>query len=295
MQDSPTLENQACSLHEWDGLRSRLLFAFDEPLPDGKADGTYDRPAQYGAVLVRRGWMTVESPEHRVTAQAGQWLFCFAEHVRQVLSHDVHVLALRFTNQWAGGSLFFDARMDVFAVDAADHPAIERLAMGLIRGLGPMRLFAENPVFTYRRRTRLSLDDYLTHKRLMLEWITLMCALLPGYGVSLKYPKGADARLLKAMDLIDDLPLSEPFPRGAVEGVSGLTLQQLDRLARASFDTTLRQYWDRRRAQRARFELRRDASSIKQIAFDLGFKRLSHFSAWFKRHSGMPPRAFRDT
>ena len=30
------------------------------------------------------------------------------------------------------------------------------------------------------------------------------------------------------------------------------------------------------------------------LALDLGFKHLSHFSKWFKRHTGRPPQAVRE-
>src|SRR5690606_27512910 len=53
---SESADSSACSLHEWEGLRSELLFAFERAIPGGQADGAYVRRAQIGAVLVRRGW-----------------------------------------------------------------------------------------------------------------------------------------------------------------------------------------------------------------------------------------------
>jgi AraC-like DNA-binding protein len=32
---------------------------------------------------------------------------------------------------------------------------------------------------------------------------------------------------------------------------------------------------------------------IKEICYQLGFKQASHFAAWFRRHSGSYPQAFR--
>jgi AraC-like DNA-binding protein len=32
---------------------------------------------------------------------------------------------------------------------------------------------------------------------------------------------------------------------------------------------------------------------VKEIAYELGFSSLPHFSAWFRRRNGLSPRAFR--
>lgn len=97
------------------------------------------------------------------------------------------------------------------------------------------------------------------------------------------------------MSIIDELPLSAALPRKLLEGASGLMLQPLDHLCRDAFGMTVRQYWDRRRLRHAPFELRSPAASGKEIAMRLGFVRLSHFSRWFKRHTGLPPRIPQDS
>jgi AraC-like DNA-binding protein len=37
------------------------------------------------------------------------------------------------------------------------------------------------------------------------------------------------------------------------------------------------------------------SATVKEVAFELGFSSLSHFSAWFRRQHGLPPREFRLT
>ena len=74
--------------------------------------------------------------------------------------------------------------------------------------------------------------------------------------------------------------------------LSGLSTSRLDRLCAQTYGFTTHQYWDRRRLERAKMLLAAYATPIKQVAFKLGFLQLSHFSAWFKRHTGTSPRAF---
>jgi len=58
--------------------------------------------------------------------------------------------------------------------------------------------------------------------------------------------------------------------------------------------TTPHQFWDRLRIEQAQNRLRQPDIRIKEVAIDLGFKHLSHFSKWFKRHTGTPPQAVRE-
>jgi AraC-like DNA-binding protein len=54
------------------------------------------------------------------------------------------------------------------------------------------------------------------------------------------------------------------------------------------------QVWlERRRLDAARQRLVSEDTPLKEIAFALGFRHPPHFTAWFKRHTGMTPTAFR--
>jgi AraC-like DNA-binding protein len=54
------------------------------------------------------------------------------------------------------------------------------------------------------------------------------------------------------------------------------------------------QVWlERRRLEAARQRLTSEDTPLKEIAFTLGFRHPSHFTTWFKRHTGMTPTAFR--
>jgi transcriptional regulator GlxA family with amidase domain len=66
----------------------------------------------------------------------------------------------------------------------------------------------------------------------------------------------------------------------------GVSPNHLIRLFRKELQTTPQQLWDRLRLEHARSHLRQPDVRVKEVAIDLGFKHLSHFSKWFKKHTG---------
>lgn len=293
MVTTPKNPPLTCSLHDWDALRSQLLFALDNPIPDGSADGTYARHGQYSAHLIRRGWLRMDAEGERVEVRPGQWLFCFADRIHQQLSPDMHILSIRMSNAWPNDTQLFHATRKTLVLNAAEHPQLELLAVALVADMGAVEQRTENPIFTYRWRTRLDFDTYMRHQQHVLAWTVLAADIVQQHGWTLRIPRGIDTRLAKVLALLDDLEINAPFPRAPLQGVGGLTVKQLDRMCRSALGMTLRGYWDQRRLHAARFRLDQPASSIKETAVELGFAQLSHFSAWFKRYTGLSPRAYR--
>ena len=52
-------------------------------------------------------------------------------------------------------------------------------------------------------------------------------------------------------------------------------------------------FMERRRLNVARERIVTDHATLKEIAFALGFRHASHFTAWFRRHTGVSPSAYR--
>ena len=64
---------------------------------------------------------------------------------------------------------------------------------------------------------------------------------------------------------------------------------------RQQVGTTPKRYFDERRRAACRRLMAGSEIPIKEIALELGFRRLSDFSAWFRAGEGMAPRDFRRT
>jgi AraC-like DNA-binding protein len=67
--------------------------------------------------------------------------------------------------------------------------------------------------------------------------------------------------------------------------------RQLQRYTRAMFHQSPQDWLDEQRLMLARYQLQK-LRSAKRVAYELGFKQLSHFSRQFKRFHGLSPREF---
>ena len=74
----------------------------------------------------------------------------------------------------------------------------------------------------------------------------------------------------------------------------GLSVSQLNRLFVRQFGFSSLGYFERRRKEQALAALQGSAHTIKEIAFELGFSSLSHFSAWVTQQFGMAPSLVRE-
>jgi len=71
-----------------------------------------------------------------------------------------------------------------------------------------------------------------------------------------------------------------------------LSQNHLIRLFRRELQTTPGKYHDRLRVEHARHRLLQPETRIKEVAIELGFTHLPHFSKWFKNACGTTPRAY---
>jgi AraC-like DNA-binding protein len=99
------------------------------------------------------------------------------------------------------------------------------------------------------------------------------------------------AWLRRARELLDDCP-AEPHGLAAVAAAAGVHPGHLARAFRSHYRCTLGEYLRRLRVERA-CRLLRGNTPLAEIALATGFADQSHFSAVFKRYTGMTPAAYR--
>lgn len=79
------------------------------------------------------------------------------------------------------------------------------------------------------------------------------------------------------------------FRAGALAQLCGVSLRTLQRHFQKQYQLTVSSWMRGVRLQEAYSRLKA-GQTIKQAAFDLGYKQLSHFSRDFKMHFGVSPR-----
>lgn len=292
-ESTPSAE---CSLHDWASLRLELLFIFDQPAPLGSRELAGARnEGELSAWLIRQGRVWIESDGEKLTAKAGEWVICFGHGVRQRFSSDSRILSLRIFHGWPGGlPLFFGSPLQ--RLNASTYPRLERLAHTLLTLVGKPRVPERSTRLreNFLWQTRLDHATYLRYERTLRTWRDEFIAAMTREGRRVQAPRGVDPRLARALQFIDSLPPDAAFPQTELERLGGLILSRLNRLSCRIYGFTPYAYWERRRVDRARLALEHSGARIKEVAANLGFLQLSHFSAWFKRHTGVSPRTFRE-
>lgn len=279
------------SVHDWAALQPDLLWVIDGPIAPGKGNVTERRDRQVGAILVRKGLVSIRAEGMHVRARAGQWLVCQASNVAQSVEPGTILLSLRCLLGWPNRKPMFRGG-PLRVLSARDHPELERRAAALLRLAGNRQLYWEAPML-HLADERIEFGTFIRYQRALFEWVGALVEAMESETAGLQAFTTSDARLTRCIRMLDVLPPREPFPGSEIERICGVSLSQVNRLCRQEHGCSLQQYRERRRLERATTGVRERARPTKEIAYELGFRQLSHFSAWFKRHTGQPPRAYR--
>lgn len=201
----------------------------------------------------------------------------------QRFAPDTHLLSIRFVHAWPDGRALFDQGLPLVLEDNK-FPALRTSAEALIKAC---RIHADvrDMLWDQRVTTRQYLHIETVFAAFVLEW----AAALEQSGCVAGVEHAIDSRVQAALTLLEraDLSITELARR------LSLSRSQLDRLFSDVLGCTPRGYKEQRRVTRVREALRYSADPIKTIAYREGFRRLSHFSAWFTRATGLSPRRYR--
>lgn len=104
----------------------------------------------------------------------------------------------------------------------------------------------------------------------------------------------SDDRINEIIRRLDAWPLDKAM--AAHELARGLNIgaRRLEQLLARTAGTTPHSHLNQRRIEAARRAITTTATSLKQVAHDLGFRHAPHFTKWFRRHVGIAPSAYRD-
>ena len=275
---------------DWAGVRLELLWAYDSPVDAGWRMATSPASRDWSAWLLRRGSVTLESAAGTLRSQPNRWLILWHEEtLEQTFSKDASLLSIRFRFDRPDNRCLFDDG-PAYALPAADHRRLDRVALQLVRFTA-----TRFPERLELWRQPVPFDTYLRSQQLLATWARVFVDAMCEAGHRLRTLTPADDRLQRAIALLNGAALAEPAPVDRLRRETGLTIRQLDRLFVTGLGLTAHHFFERRRLQVAQASLRSEATPIKSIAYHLGFRQLSHFSAWFRRQTGYAPRDYRNS
>ena len=274
-------------LAEWAGLHAHLIWVYDGPV---SVQGRRGKVSAFDltAWLIRQGRVDVRLGAHAWRAGPGEWLFPPPGERWQNFSADARILSVRFRAKWSTGEDLLPANVGL-RIAAARCP-------DLLRAAAPLARFVEGNfpnAETDLMQAPAALADYLRLQTLFSRWLETAITVLTGEGVVPAHMGKIDDRLLSAVRQLERQPLASPVSETALARSVGLSVSQLNRLFLRQFGVSSRGYFDRRRHRHALAALEESARGAKEIASELGFSSAPHFSAWFRRKQGVPPRKFR--
>lgn len=273
---------------EWINLRTNLSWIYEGGVPAQHQRGNFS-PDHMGAWLIKRGTVLLRQPDKTVRAGAGEWLIPWPGFRYQEFSSDAEILSVRFRAAWPDSKPLFDRGLSI-KFRAQDFPRLERLARQLLRSAGT--IIPSDPV--QLAQEAVPFERYMMVNMMFMRWLAQLYATLCLLGVRPARVGVRDERIIAALQRLDTVALSERLSEGWLAKDAGIGASQFVRLFRQEMGETPKQYFDQRRRNYCREMLAGSDVPIKEVAFDLGFKRLSDFSAWFKNHFGLSPRSFRN-
>jgi AraC-like DNA-binding protein len=272
---------------DWLNLKTHLLWCYDHVVYTAVRERRYRSSFEVnsGAWLVRSGWAEVQYGDEIVRAEPGQWLILRPGKRTQTMALNTHLLSISFEAVWPDGANWLEAGLPL-VVRAKDHPALERKGKHLV-GVMQMRKDAWD--------TRLQDVDalrFLKLERRLNEWLQVLLVVLDAHGIHPKERYGIDERVMATVRLLNEHPLGVKLDQKALATSVGLSVEHLTRLFHHDMHTSPRQYFEKRRLNHAKEQLRQPGIRIKEVAYNLGFTYLPHFSKWFKSTSGQTPRQY---
>lgn len=274
-------------LAEWARLHAHLIWVYDGPV---SVQGRRGKVSAFDltAWLMRQGQVEVRLGAHIWRARTGEWLFPPPGERWQDFSADARILSVRFRAKWPTGEDLLPANLGV-RIPVAHCP-------GLLRAAAPLARFVERNfpnAETDLMQAPGVLADYLRLQTLFSRWLEMAITVLTDEGVVPAHMGKIDGRLLSAVRQLERQPLASSVNETTLARSVGLSVSQLNRLFLRQFGVSSRGYFDRRRHRHALAALEESARGAKEIASELGFSSAPHFSAWFRRKEGVPPRRFR--
>lgn len=274
----------------WDGLRVSLMRFFEGP-PIGK-HGVF-QGVVFTVFKFLEGEVTLVKDGVSAKAQKGDWMACHPGERFQDFSDSARIISIHLLVEspgnaaaWQGGPVltFGPETAARVGLDACVRrmrrsPVLRRLeASGKICPLGMPETFAE----------ALELQEVVA------AFFRKLMAVLEPQGMRYDAPLIRDKRVRETRQRLTAAGFREDFSRERLAAECGLSASQLDRLWREELAQTPAQFWNARKLQAACALLQGDAHSIKEIAFEMGFRHLSQFSFWFAQNMNESPRAFRN-
>jgi len=274
------------SLTDWDRLRIDLAWAYEGTVSEAYQEEVSPHYGQ-SVFLIEQGSVIISTPEGTAKGTTGDWVLPKQGKRHQKFSADAKVISIHLDLHWPGGTPLFEWDT-ALVIPSIEELTWERRARQLVRFIDREFKGARWEL----RNHNATLTTWHELHRFFSAWFDVVLKGLLERGHRPAHLVTIDSRLLAGIELLDHQPFSNSYKEQEVASHAGLSVSQWNRLFLKQFSMTPRRYYDKKRLDSAWARIR-GGGLLKEIAFDLGFCSLPHFSAWFHQKTGCTPTEFR--
>ncbi len=234
---------------------------------------------------VKRGTAEAEMDGQIYRAGKGEWLVVEPRPRVLYFSPRCRVISIAFDAKWPDGSPWLLAST---TLRGSRYREMLSLAHALVRS----KLRISRKHWDVRGEF-VTARQYFSLQGRFQAFLGVLGEALEKEGAYLSRQDDADVRVSLVKRAVERLLPGGRLNRPALAAEAGLSVAQLDRLFIRQIGVSLARYYQGLRCEQAKARLQLFTTRIKEVAYEMGFSSLPHFSAWFTKHAGTPPRRWR--
>lgn len=268
----------------WRTLRHEWLWVYRGPVPQCGV-WSAEIPVPAGVFFVERGEGRIHADGKETLISRGQAFFSSPHLRRHWFAEHTSLLSVGFRSQWPDGTSLFRDALNF----AAEAPSLRKATQELFASI-----HGAQKVVTYRQAiepSTYSVAGWAAREAAFAAWFGVLIATLQQLGVNPAPQVRTRRRVDQLISWLQSLPLDQTTPSLPPDFPIGS--RRAEQLLQQQFGIGMRLFMERRRLDVARERIVTDQATLKEIAFALGFRHASHFTAWFRRHTGVSPSAYR--
>lgn len=269
----------------WHSLRHEWLWVYRSQVPT-PCVWSSEIPVPAGVFFVERGEVRIRADGNEIIVPRGHAFFSAPGMRRQWFAKGTQLLSVGFRSVWPDGTPLFRTGLNL----AAKVPQLRLAMLKLFRCI-----HGADKTVSYRKATDIathSVTEWAQRDAAFHAWLVVYINTLSKLGVQpeLRADK-SQRRVDRLIAWLNARPLDQITPTLPPDLVLGM--RRADQLLQQHLGIGLRAFLERRRLTAARERILADACTFKELAHTLGFRHASHFTAWFRRHTGLSPTAYR--
>lgn len=290
--DHATHVSPNLTLHEWACIRTELIWAYRHPPLSKGTVSVCDHSHGNWAWFFERGHGWVKSASGRLDASTGMWMIPPREKAERFFSEDSSIISIHFDCQWPSGLEVIASTPGLVISDEAAPDLLRggRRLERIVRKHFP----GDASAYTHQPKRSSDFELFLRFQAEFLNWMAAWYRVRVQNGAGLSRHQTDDDRALRVLRCLNTALIDGGYPRKELVAAAGLSEVHLNRVFLRAYGISARKFWDSRQLQVAKRLLETSNAPVKEIAFSIGFRSVSHFVVWFRRFCGLSPGAFRE-